>query len=127
MAQAIYGLGVIIGPTPGPPVRGYIVDNFSWPYIFYINIPLGVIATLLTLQFVRSPKYTEKSVARDIDCIGIGFLALFVGSLQHVLEKGQETDWFHDSIITILTALSTLGCFFFIWRAIIFRNLVVNL
>ena len=61
MAQAIYGLGVIIGPTLGPPLGGYIVDHFSWPYIFYINIPLGVIATLLTLQFVRSPKYAEKS------------------------------------------------------------------
>jgi len=61
MAQAIYGLGVIIGPTLGPPLGGYIVDHASWPYIFYINIPIGVIATLLTLQFVRSPKYGEKS------------------------------------------------------------------
>src|SRR5947208_319570 len=103
MAQAIYGLGVIIGPTLGPPLGGFITDHFSWPYIFYINIPLGAIATLLTLQFVRSPKYTEKSVARDIDWIGIGFLALFVGSLQYVLEKGQEKDWFNDSTITILT------------------------
>ncbi|RYZ78401.1 MAG: MFS transporter, partial [Moraxellaceae bacterium] len=67
MAQAIYGLGVIIGPTLGPPLGGYIVDNFSWPYIFYINIPIGIIATLLTLQFVRSPKYAEKSLAKDID------------------------------------------------------------
>ena len=60
MAQAIYGLGVIIGPTLGPPLGGYIVDNFSWPYIFYINIPIGIAATLMTLQFVRSPKYAEK-------------------------------------------------------------------
>src|SRR6201989_1608193 len=57
MAQAIYGMGVIIGPTLGPPLGGYIVDNFSWPFIFYINIPIGVIATLLTLTFVRSPMY----------------------------------------------------------------------
>jgi DHA2 family multidrug resistance protein len=53
MAQAIYGMGVV-GPTLGPPLGGYLVDNFSWPYIFYINIPLGIIATLLTLTFVRS-------------------------------------------------------------------------
>lgn len=59
MAQAIYGLGVIIGPTLGPPLGGYIVDNYSWPYIFYINIPIGIAATLMTLQFVRSPKYAE--------------------------------------------------------------------
>jgi len=127
MAQAIYGLGVIIGPTLGPPLGGFITDHFSWPYIFYINIPLGVIAALLTLQFVKSPKYTEKSVARDIDWIGIGFLALFVGSLQYVLEKGQEKDWFNDSTITILAVLSALGCFFFIWRETIFRNPIVNL
>src|SRR3954468_5613726 len=57
MAQAIYGLGVIIGPTLGPPLGGYIVYHVSWPYIFYINIPIGIIATLLTMQFVRSPKY----------------------------------------------------------------------
>ncbi len=71
-AQAIYGLGVIVGPTLGPPLgRLYCGQFFSWPYIFYINIPLGIIATLLTLQFVRSPKYGEKSAARDVDWIGI--------------------------------------------------------
>src|SRR5678809_1778473 len=79
MAQAIYGMGVIVGPTLGPPLGGYITEHASWPYIFYINIPLGVIAALLTLQFVRSPKYAEKSAIRDIDWIGIAFLAMFVG------------------------------------------------
>ena len=127
MAQAIYGLGVIIGPTLGPPLGGFITDNFSWPYIFYINIPLGIIATLLTLQFVRSPKYADKSHVGDIDWIGIGFLALFVGCLQYVLEKGQERDWFNDSTITVLAVLSALGAFFFIWRETVFRNPVVNL
>src|SRR5580692_5459605 len=79
MAQAIYGLGVIIGPTLGPPLGGYIVTNSDWPNIFYINIPIGVIATLLTLQFVRSPKYGAKSSASDIDWFGIGLLAITVG------------------------------------------------
>src|SRR5258708_29786517 len=60
MAQAIYGMGVIVGPTLGPPLGGYIVDHASWPLIFYINIPIGIIAALLTLQFVRSPNYGEK-------------------------------------------------------------------
>src|SRR6476659_2106802 len=102
-AQAIYGLGVIVGPTLGPPLGGYIVDHFSWPYIFYINIPLGVIATILTLQFVRSPKYGEKTAVGDIDWLGIGLLAAFVGSLQYILEKGQEDDWFNSRAIVILT------------------------
>jgi DHA2 family multidrug resistance protein len=127
MAQAIYGLGVIVGPTLGPPLGGYIIDHSSWPNIFYINIPLGVIAALLTLQFVRSPKYSEKSVARDIDWIGIGLLAVFVGSLQYILEKGHDEDWYSSSTITFLTAISILGAFFFVWRELSFRNPVVNL
>jgi DHA2 family multidrug resistance protein len=127
MAQAIYGLGVIIGPTLGPPLGGYITDNASWPYIFYINIPLGIIATLLTLQFVRSPKYQEKSLAKDIDWIGIGLLAVFVGSLQYILEKGHEEDWFNSNTIIILSVTSFFGAFFFLWRELTFRNPVVNL
>lgn len=127
MAQAIYGLGVIVGPTLGPPLGGYIIDHFSWPYIFYINIPLGVIATLLTLQFVRSPKYAAKSKARDIDWIGIALLAIFVGSLQYILEKGHEEDWYASSTIIFLTVTAVLGAFFFIWREMTFRNPVVNL
>ena len=95
MAQAIYGLGVIIGPTLGPPLGGYIVDHFSWPYIFYINIPIGIVATLLTLQFVKSPKFQEKTSSRNIDFLGIVLLAMAVGSLQYVLEKGHDDDWFN--------------------------------
>src|SRR3954470_15401769 len=109
MAQAIYGLGVIIGPTLGPPLGGYITDNFSWPYIFYINIPIGIIATLLTLQFVRSPKYGEKSAAKDVDWMGIALLALAVGSLQYVLERGQDEDWFESLGITVCAVLAVFG------------------
>ena len=127
MAQAIYGLGVIIGPTLGPPLGGYIVDHASWPYIFYINIPIGVVATLLTLQFVRSPKYGEKSKGADIDWLGIGLLALTVGSLQYVLEKGQDDDWFNSSAILYLAVAAVLGLFFFIWRETTFRTPIVEL
>jgi MFS transporter, DHA2 family, multidrug resistance protein len=127
MAQAIYGLGVIIGPTLGPPLGGYIVDTFSWPYIFYINIPLGIIATLLTLQFVRSPKYAEKSAVKDIDFLGIILLATFVGSLQYILEKGHDDDWFNSNTIIILTVTTILGGFFFIWRELTYRNPIVQL
>lgn len=127
MAQAIYGLGVIIGPTLGPPLGGYIVENFSWPYIFYINIPIGVIATLLTLQFVRSPQYGEKSAVRDIDWLGIGLLSITVGCLQYVLEKGQDDDWFNSPAILYLAVAAILGLFFFIWRETVFRNPIVEL
>ncbi len=127
MAQAIYGLGVIVGPTLGPPLGGYIVTHYSWPLIFYINIPLGVIATLLTLQFVRSPHYGTKSAARDIDWIGIGLLAVTVGSLQYVLEKGQDDDWFNSKAILYLAITAALGLYFFIWRELTFRNPIVEL
>ncbi len=127
MAQAIYGLGVIIGPTLGPPLGGYIVEHFSWPYIFYINIPIGVIATLLTLQFVKSPKYAEKKAAKDIDWLGIGLLAMAVGSLQYVLERGQEDDWFASKTITTLAVTAVMGFFFFIWRELTAKNPIVEL
>lgn len=127
MAQAIYGLGVIIGPTLGPPLGGYIVTNFSWPYIFYINIPIGIIAALMTLEFVRSPKYADKKSAKEIDYLGIVLLAIFVGSLQYILEKGQEDDWFASGTIVLLTIVAILGFFFFIWRELVTPNPIVEL
>lgn len=127
MAQAIYGLGVIIGPTLGPPLGGYIVDNYSWPYIFYINIPLGIIAVLLTLQFVRSPKFSEKRKASDVDWLGIALLAAFVGSLQYILERGHEDDWFASKAIIYCTITAIFGFILFIWRELTFRYPIVEL
>ena len=127
MAQAIYGLGVIIGPTLGPPLGGYIVDHFSWPYIFYINIPIGIIATLLTLQFVKSPKFQEKTSRRNIDVLGILLLAISIGSLQYVLEKGHDDDWFNDNLILFLSVVAVFGIFFFIWRELTYKNPIVEL
>jgi DHA2 family multidrug resistance protein len=127
MAQAIYGLGVIIGPTLGPPLGGYIVDHFSWPYIFYINIPIGIAATLLTLQFVKSPKFYAKTLRKHIDFLGIALLAIAVGSLQYVLEKGHDDDWFNDNIIILLSVTAVLGLFFFIWRELTYKNPIVEL
>ena len=127
MAQAIYGMGVIVGPTLGPPLGGYIVDHFSWPYIFYINIPIGIIATILTFIFVKSPKYGEKLAANQVDWWGIVFLATFIGSLQFVLEHGQQDDWFNDNLIVALSILSVFGLFAFIWRETTYKFPIVNL
>ncbi|TBX65186.1 DHA2 family efflux MFS transporter permease subunit [Flavobacterium silvisoli] len=127
MAQAIYGMGVIVGPTLGPPLGGYLVDHFSWPYIFYINVPIGIIAALLTLTFVRSPKYGEKLKANQVDWIGIVLLSAFIGSLQYILEHGQQDDWFNDTTIKTLTVISGLGLFFFIWRQLTYAFPIVNL
>lgn len=127
MAQAIYGMGVIVGPTLGPPLGGWIVDNYSWPYIFYINVPLGIIATILTISLVKSPKYGQKQSAKEVDWWGMIFLIMFIGSLQFVLEHGQQDDWFEDPLILTLSILSFFGLFFFIWRELTYSKPIVNL
>lgn len=127
MAQAIYTLGVIVGPTLGPPIGGYIVDNYSWPFIFYINIPIGITAALLTLNYVRSPKYEEKRPASQVDWLGIGLLTVGIASLQYVLEKGQEDDWFSSKVIIVLTAAAVLSILLFIWREMEYAYPVVEL
>ncbi len=127
MAQALYGMGVIVGPTLGPPLGGYFVDNFSWPYIFYINIPVGIAAFFLTLQFVKSPKYATKKSAKDVDWWGIVFLSMAVGSLQFVLEKGQEENWLESQAIIICSITAFLGAYLFIWRELTFEHPIVNL
>jgi DHA2 family multidrug resistance protein len=127
MAQAIYTLGVIVGPTLGPPIGGYIVDNYSWPFIFYINIPIGITATLLTLAYVRSPKYEEKRPVSQVDWLGMGLLIIGVSSLQYILEKGQEDDWYSSTVIIVLTVTAVLGILLFIWRELEYRYPVVEL
>lgn len=127
IAQAIYGLGVIIGPTLGPPLGGYIVENYSWPYIFYINIPIGIVAAALALQFVKSPKYAEKKSTSEVDWWGIIFLIFAVGALQYVLEHGQQDDWFNDRTILVLTIVSAIAAYFFIWRELTYANPIVEL
>jgi MFS transporter, DHA2 family, multidrug resistance protein len=127
MAQAIYGMGVIVGPTLGPPLGGYIVEHYSWPYIFYINIPIGIVATLLTLAYVRSPKYGEKLKANEVDWWGILFLSAFIGSLQFVLEHGQQDDWFENKTIITLCIVSLVGLLAFIWREMTYKHPIINL
>ena len=127
MAHPIYGLGVIIGPTLGPPLGGYIVDNFSRPYIFYINIPIGIAATFLTLAYVRSPKYAAKRSVKDVDWWGIVLLSVFVGSLQYILGIGHEDDWFESKAIIVLTVAAIFGFVLFIWRELTFKYPIVEL
>ncbi|CAM3944415.1 MFS transporter, DHA2 family, multidrug resistance protein [Pedobacter westerhofensis] len=127
MAQAIYVLGIIVGPTLGPPLGGYIVDNYSWPFIFYINIPVGILAAILTIQFVRSPKYGTKRSASEVDWLGIILLTVGISSLQYVLEKGQEDDWFNSKLIITLCVTAVLGLYLFVWRQLEAKYPVVNL
>lgn len=127
MAQALYGMGVIVGPTLGPPLGGYITENFGWPLIFYINIPLGITAAMMALQYVRSPIYAAKKALSEVDWWGILFLAVAVGSLQYILERGQEDDWFESGTIVLLTVTAVLGFYAFIWRELTYHSPIVEL
>lgn len=124
MATALFGLGAVVGPTVGPTIGGYITDHFSWPWIFYVNIPVGAIAAFCVSTFVReSPRYAQ---GKPIDWWGILLLAIGVGSLQVVLEKGETEDWFATPYISVLTITTILSAIAFIWRELSIDYPVVN-
>ena len=104
MAFAVYGMAVVVAPAIGPTLGGWITDNFSWRWIFYINVPIGIISLLLTSRLVEDPPYLKREVARGrvrIDYVGLGLLVLAIGCLQLVLDKGQEKDWFSTTWIAV--------------------------
>ena len=124
MATALFGLGAVVGPTVGPTIGGYITDNFSWPWIFYVNVPVGALAAFLVSTFVKeSPKYAK---GQPVDWWGILLLAIGVGSLQTVLEKGESEDWFATPYISVLVVTTILSAIAFIWREISTDHPVVN-
>ncbi|HVA33280.1 MAG TPA: DHA2 family efflux MFS transporter permease subunit [Candidatus Baltobacteraceae bacterium] len=125
-AMAIFGLGAMVGPAVGPTLGGWIVDNASWPLIFFINVPIGIAAFLMTLAFIPNPKYIEKPKG-GIDWAGLGLLTVGLASLQFVLEQGERDDWFSSSTIQILTFVSIASLVIFVFKAIRDRHPVVNL
>jgi DHA2 family multidrug resistance protein len=124
MATALFGLGAVVGPTVGPTIGGLITDNLSWQWIFYVNIPIGCIAAFCVSTFVReSPKYGQ---GKRVDWWGIMFLALGVGALQVVLEKGEDKDWFQTWWISALTFVTVISAICFVWRETSIDFPVVN-
>jgi DHA2 family multidrug resistance protein len=114
-AMAIFGLGAMVGPAIGPTLGGYIVDNYSWPLIFYINLPIGIAAFVMTLAFIKDQTYVKRST-NPVDWIGLGLLTAGVAGLQFVLERGQREDWFGSQTICIATAISAISVVMFIIR-----------
>jgi DHA2 family multidrug resistance protein len=115
MANAMFGMGIIVGPTLGPVLGGYLIDNHDWPVIFYVNVPIGIIATILTLKYIRNNPY-EKRPSGNIDWMGIFLLIAGIGSLQFVLEKGEQEDWFESKAISIAAMVAIAGIIAFIWH-----------
>ena len=126
MVQSIYGLGVIVGPALGPTLGGWIVDNSNWHWIFYINLPIGIVATLFTWAFMHDSGYARK-IQGKIDLIGIALMAIGLGSLQLLLENGQKDGWFDSNYISGLAVCAVLALGAFVWRELTIEHPVVNL
>jgi DHA2 family multidrug resistance protein len=121
MAFAVYGIAVVSAPAIGPTLGGWITDNFTWRWIFFINIPVGIISLLLTSRLIQDPPYLKRRKLSEtkIDYVGLGFVALGLGALQIVLDKGQRDDWFESHFIVILSLIAATSLIFVIfweWR-----------
>jgi DHA2 family multidrug resistance protein len=129
IAGGMFGMGIVLGPTIGPILGGLIVDNYSWPLIFNINIPFGFAATLLTLNFIQETdeEKDKNRVKPKIDFAAIAMLAVGIGSLQFVLERGQTDDWFEDRTIVIMTILAATGIISFIYRQLTIDKPMIDL
>jgi DHA2 family multidrug resistance protein len=124
-ANSIFGMGVILGPTFGPTLGGYLTDNFSWHWIFFINIPIGLVAAYLSWNFVKDRVGAMKP--KKIDWAGIGLLIMAVGCLQYVLEEGSAQDWFESREIITVTIMTIIGFVGFIWREWTYKYPAVNI
>ena len=115
MAMALFGMAVMIGPAVGPTLGGYIVDNFSWPWIFFINVPVGLFGLTMVWRFVHEPEDIKaanraraEAQKKNMDWVGIALLSVGVAMLQYVLEEGNRDDWFDSSLISAFTVISII-------------------
>lgn len=125
IASVIYGIGIAAGPALGPTLGGFITDNYSWHWIFYINVPLGIIAA--TTSWLTIPNEKNYQRKEHIDWWGILFLSIGIGSLQYILEEGNSKNWFDSNIIIIFSLIAAIGLSAFIYTEIIQKNPAVNI
>src|SRR6266516_1265173 len=124
-AMAIFGVGVMVGPTLGPTVGGWITDTYGWPWIFYINIPFGMLALALTMSFINDSLHQQR--AERVDFVGLGLLAVGIGALQTMLERGERLDWWSSGQVRLLAITSVLSLITFIWHELRTDHPVVDL
>ncbi len=125
-AMAIFGMGVMVGPTLGPTLGGWLTDNYSWPWIFFINVPLGIMAAWMTWQYVPEPEHEPEEIPR-VDWLGLALLIIGIGSLQILLERGESQGWFESREIVAETVLAVSAIVLFIWHELRTRWPVVDL
>lgn len=127
IAQAVFGLGVIVGPAIGPTLGGYLTDTLGWRWIFFINLPVGVISVTLAWLFLPRDEKKKHHEQKSVDWAGIGLLAVGLGCLQTLLEEGQQEDWFESRFITMLALSSAVALVAFIWQELHVEHPAVDL
>ncbi|ETW96233.1 MAG: hypothetical protein ETSY1_27435, partial [Candidatus Entotheonella factor] len=126
MAMAIYSMGITVAPAVGPIVGGWLTDQYGWPWIFYINLPLGILGTVLSIVVLSDPPHMQRGLAR-IDVIGIVLLAVGLTALQLVLERGERENWFDSSFIVWMTVLTLVTLAVLVVWELITEEPVINL
>jgi len=125
-AMGFWGLGIVVAPILGPVLGGWLTDTYSWRWVFYINLPVGLLSLLMTRLYVFDPPYLKRETTR-VDYWGIGLLALWVGALQLALDLGQQRDWFASPLIATLVVVAGLGLVAFLVREWVAREPVIDL
>ncbi len=125
-AMGFWGLGIVVAPLLGPVLGGWLTDSYSWRWVFYINVPIGIASIVMTRMFVFDPAYIRR-VSSKVDYWGIGMLAVGIGTLQVVLDKGQEKDWFGTNWIAVLAVVAVVALAAFLFYELRIAEPVVNL
>jgi DHA2 family multidrug resistance protein len=126
-AMAVYGIGIVVAPIIGPTLGGWITDSYSWRWIFYINLPVGAMALVMTSMFIEDPPYLRNAFHGTIDYLGFGLMAIWLGTLQLVLDKGQEADWLAADWIRWTLGISVVALACFLFRELTVRQPIVDL
>ncbi len=127
VAMAAYGMGIVVMPIIGPTLGGWITDNYSWRWIFYINLPIGIAGLIMQQAFVEDPPWIAKAKAAAVDYVGFGLMAVGIGLLQIVLDKGQEADWFGSTWICWTSAVSLAAIVAFVFWELDQEHPILNL
>src|ERR1700751_225461 len=126
-AMAVFAFGVVVAPVLGPTLGGWLTDTYSWPYAFYINIPIGILALFMINRFIHDPAYISKTKVAPLDRYGFAALVIWTGCLQVILDKGQEDDWFGATWIRWAAFFLIVSFLYFCWHCWRDKNTIVDL